>query len=89
MIKTKIEKIIKSKIENSNIKIFTEDNKHFNTCVISDVFKDKTLIERQKIIYELMESHIIAEKIHAFSFKTYTKDEWITHNLDKNNTITQ
>ena len=76
MLKNEIIKIIKENIKESKIEISTNDNKHFNAVIISDIFLNKTLIERQQLINTIISSHIISGKIHAFSFKTYTKDEW-------------
>ena len=77
MYKEKINKDLKDEFgPDSDIKIFTDDDKYFNTIVISDLFKDKTLLERQKLVYEVIGKYIVNKEVHAFSFKTYTKTEW-------------
>ena len=76
MIKQKITDEIKNVIIDSDIKIITSDNKHFNAIIISDIFNGKEIIDRQKIIYDIIGKYIINGDIHALSFKTYTKDEW-------------
>lgn len=77
MFKDKINKELKSIFGlDSDIKIFTDDDKYFNTIIISDLFKDKTLLERQKVVYDVVGKYITSREIHAFSFKTYTKSEW-------------
>lgn len=67
-------------LPDSEIKIFTNDNKYFNAIIISDSFINKELIERQQIINNIIGKHIINKKVHAISFKTYTHSEWKAEN---------
>jgi len=71
---------INQKLQDAEIKIFTNDNKYFNAIIISNDFLNKELIERQRIIYNIIGDHITNKTIHAISFKTYTKDEWDLEN---------
>lgn len=75
MIKNEIKKIIEDNIKDATINIFSKDNMHFNATIVSDIFNNKTLLERQKLIYSLLENLITSGKIHALSFKTYTYKE--------------
>lgn len=75
MKQTLINEITKN-IQNSEVKIFTNDNKYFNAIIISDIFKNKELIERQQLVYNVISEYILNKSIHAISFKTYTKEEW-------------
>lgn len=76
MLKEKIENLIKIKFINSDIKIFTNDDKHFNIQVVSDLFEFKDLIDRQKMLYDVIKDYILTKEIHAVSFKTYTYEEF-------------
>lgn len=69
-------------LPDAEIKIFTNDNKYFNAIIISNVFIGKELIERQQIIYDILGCYLINKSIHALSFKTYSKDEWLNDNRD-------
>lgn len=71
---------ITKKIPDVEIKIFTNDNKYFNAIIISNIFSNKDLVERQQLIYDIISNYIINKTIHAISFKTYTKDEWLIEN---------
>lgn len=71
---------INQKLHDAEIKIFTNDNKYFNAIIISNDFLNKELIERQRIIYNIIGDYITNKTIHAISFKTYTKDEWDLEN---------
>lgn len=77
MIKEIIVDEIKKNIKDVEIKIFTNDNKYFNAIIISDYFENKDLLERQKIIYKIIEKYILNKDIHAISFKTHSAKEWV------------
>ena len=47
---------------------------HFKLNIISDIFKDKSIIERHRIIYKCLNDLMNAE-IHAISIKAMHKDE--------------
>lgn len=71
---------IKKKITDAEVKIFSNDNKYFNAIIVSNIFIDKELVERQQIIYDIIGNHISNKSIHALSFKTYTQQEWDMEN---------
>lgn len=73
---------IAQNIQNSEVKIFTNDNKYFNAIIISDSFSNKELIERQQMVYKIIGEYILNKSIHAISFKAYTKEEWNLENKD-------
>jgi len=77
MFKKKIIEKIKENIPDADIKIHMENDKHFSSIIISDLFINKNIIDRQKMIYKIIGKYIKSKQIHAFSFKTYTKNEWI------------
>lgn len=47
---------------------------HFDVVVVSDIFSGKSRIDRQKIVYKLLENEM-RTKIHALTLKTLTADE--------------
>lgn len=80
MLKEKIKNDVQRSIPDVDVKIFTNDDKHFNAIFITDYFKDKSFLDRQKIIHDIIGVYIIDRRVHALSFKTYTKDEWFEEN---------
>lgn len=82
MLKDKIKNDIQTSIPGIDVKIFTNDNKYFNAIFITDVFKDKNLLDRQKLIHDIIGEYITSRQIHAISFKTYTNNEWMDENKD-------
>ena len=81
MLENKIKKILENKIKNSKIfiHVMTGNNDHFNLLVISDTFKNLTLIEQHKIIYKALDG-LITKEIHALQLKTITLEQWKKEN---------
>ena len=48
---------------------------HLETVIVSDDFKDKSLIERHKMVYKAV-GNLMKHEIHALSMKTLTSIEW-------------
>ena len=84
--KDRIEELIKSQLKVSAIEIVdfsaqheghkgNEGGGHFQAVIISDDFKDLSLLERHKKIYGIL-GNLMQNEIHAFSMKTYTNEEF-------------
>ena len=72
------------KIEHFEVKDFTgrhlnhklnDGGFHLETIIVSDDFKDKSLIERHKMVYKAV-GNLMKHEIHALSMKTLTIIEW-------------
>ncbi|CAF0784930.1 unnamed protein product [Adineta ricciae] len=46
----------------------------FDTIIVSQKFEGKQLLARQRLVNDLLKDEMT--KIHAFTQKTYTPDEW-------------
>ncbi|UAJ65955.1 BolA family protein [Candidatus Schneideria nysicola] len=55
------------------------DGTHFQIVAISNIFRNMSYVEKQKVIYSLLMEFIINKQIHAVSIKTLTPDEWKNH----------
>ena len=53
------------------------DETHFNVLIVSDFFKNKSRVERQRIIYNLLKDEL-SQQIHALSLTVLTNEEFIT-----------
>jgi len=51
------------------------DGRHFDAVVVSDDFKDKSRIERHRLIYTAL-GEKMKQEVHALSMKLYTIAEW-------------
>ncbi|WP_343154644.1 BolA/IbaG family iron-sulfur metabolism protein [Buchnera aphidicola (Pseudoregma panicola)] len=78
----KIKNIIKKNIDIYKIKIIKE-NDNIEITAISDIFINKTDLERQQIIYKSIQDIIIKKKIHAVMIYTYSIKEWKKINNSK------
>lgn len=52
------------------------DGAHFTAIVISDVFKGKSRVQKQQLVYDTVRSQLLDGSLHALSIKTFTFDEW-------------
>ena len=84
--KDRIEELIKSQLKVSAIEIVdfsaqheghkgNEGGGHFQAVIISDDFKELSLLDRHKKIYSIL-GDLMKHEIHAFSMKTYTSEEF-------------
>ena len=48
---------------------------HFSIIIISDKFKNVSLVDRHRMVYSIFEDKIVTE-IHALQIQTYTLEEW-------------
>ena len=85
-IKKEIKKRLEQKLDliHFEIKDFTgrhlnhklhEGGFHLETTIVSNNFKDKSLIERHRMVYDAM-GELMKHEIHALSMKTLTEVEW-------------
>ena len=86
MAKNKILELIKSKLTVEHINIADLTNKHqhhkqytggghYKLIVVSDDFKNLTLIKRHKLIYTILKD-MLQNEIHALSMITQTTKEY-------------
>jgi acid stress-induced BolA-like protein IbaG/YrbA len=52
------------------------DGYQYQLTLVTDLFNNKTKIERQKWVYAQLNDFITTGKLHALSMKTWTKEEW-------------
>lgn len=51
------------------------DGTHFAARVVSNVFTDKNLLQRHRVVYQALGERM-GTAIHALSIQAYTPDEW-------------
>lgn len=76
---TEVERIIEAGIAGCEATV-TADGSKYTAVVISDEFEGKTMIAEQKMVYALVNEHIISGAIHALTIKAFTKSEWAAKN---------
>ena len=48
---------------------------HFSAVVVSDDFKELSLVEQHQLVYKTLGNYLTKE-IHALQLKTFTKSAW-------------
>jgi len=66
--------LIQTAIEDAVVKVSSDDNVHFEAIVISQAFRDKSLIQRHQMVYGSLGDKMQSE-IHALSITTLTPKE--------------
>jgi acid stress-induced BolA-like protein IbaG/YrbA len=69
-----IRAMIEAKLESTSIEV-DGDGTHFEAVIVSPEFEGKSLLERHKLVYEVL-GEAMKERIHALSLKTYTPKQW-------------
>ena len=69
-----IKQMIENGMQNSQVSV-EGDGTHFEALIISAEFEGKSLIQRHKLVYEVL-GDAMQEQIHALSMKTYTPEQW-------------
>ncbi len=61
--------------ESSMHNVPADSESHFKVTIVSDQFEGKRLLERHRMLNELLAEQL-AGQIHALSLNTLTPDEW-------------
>ena len=70
-----IKKIIRAGLACEHLDI-EGDGEHFEALIVSAEFTGKTRVRRQQLVNALLREHFDSGKLHAFSMKTLTPEEW-------------
>jgi acid stress-induced BolA-like protein IbaG/YrbA len=70
-----IEVLIRAHLPETTATVQSTDNVHFEALVISPAFSGKRTLQRHRLIYGALGTHIGGD-IHALSIQAYTPDEW-------------
>lgn len=70
-----VKSILDKQLADCDIKVEV-DGSHVNVIVIGDIFEGKKAVQRQQIVYAVLQEHIASGVIHAVNMKTYSNQEW-------------
>ena len=76
---TEVKRIIEAGIAGCEATV-TADGSKYTAVVVSDEFEGKTMVAEQKMVYALVNEHIISGAIHALTIKAFTESEWAAKN---------
>ena len=72
---TEISRLIEAGFDNAMVKVFSNDNTHFEALVVAKEFEGKRQLPRHQLIYKCLGS-LVGNEIHALSIRALTPDEW-------------
>jgi acid stress-induced BolA-like protein IbaG/YrbA len=70
-----IEELIQNHINCQHVQVESEDLTHFTAVIVSDEFLNQSKLNRHRMVYAALGDHM-ASDIHAFSFQSYTPEEF-------------
>ena len=70
-----IETLILAHLPATTATVESTDNVHFEALVVSPSFAGKRTLQRHRLIYGALGTHIGGD-IHALSIQAYTPEEW-------------
>ncbi|MFC6732634.1 MULTISPECIES: BolA family protein [unclassified Haladaptatus] len=75
-----IERLIEENIEDAEATVSDprNDGEHLAALVVSPAFEGKTLVQQHQMVYDALGEHMTTD-IHALELKTYTPDEYTSH----------
>lgn len=67
--------LIAAGFDNATVKVFSDDNAHFEALVIAREFEGKRQLARHQLVYQCLGA-LVGNEIHALSIRALTPDEW-------------
>ncbi|GIS70515.1 MAG: BolA family transcriptional regulator [Candidatus Neomarinimicrobiota bacterium] len=79
----KVKELITAGLTVSHVEVAdtTGTGDHFSAVVVSDDFKELSLVEQHQLVYKTLGNHLTNE-IHALQLKTFSKSAWEKINLE-------
>ena len=80
---SKVKELITAGLAVSHVEVedTTGTGDHFNAVVVSDDFKELSLVDQHQLVYRTLGNYLTNE-IHALQLKTYSKSTWKKTNLE-------
>ncbi len=75
MLPQNIHEILAKEMPDAKIDV-TGDGHHFEAVIVSELFQGKSLIQRQRLVYQILNPWIASGELHAISMKTHTPEEY-------------
>ena len=70
-----ISQLIEQGLPDSEARVLSEDNTHFEAVVVSPGFEGQRPLKRHQMVYACLGNRV-GKEIHALSIRAYTPDEW-------------
>ncbi|KAJ2956055.1 hypothetical protein NQZ79_g8034 [Umbelopsis isabellina] len=75
-----LQEAIKERLQAEHVEVVDNSGgcgQMFDVIIVSPLFNDKRTLARHRLVNDLLKDEI--SKVHAFSQKSYTPDEWAKH----------
>ena len=72
---TEISRLIEAGFDKALVKVFSNDNTHFEALVVTEEFEGKRQLARHQLIYKCL-GGLVGNEIHALSIRALTPEEW-------------
>lgn len=70
-----IERLIEAGFDKATVKVFSDDNTHFEALVIAGEFDGMRPLARHQLVYKALGA-LVGNEIHALSIQAHTPAEW-------------
>ena len=70
-----ISQLIEAGFAAATVKVYSDDNTHFEAVVVAAEFEGKRPLARHQLVYQSLGS-LVGNEIHALSITAMTPDEW-------------
>jgi acid stress-induced BolA-like protein IbaG/YrbA len=70
-----IQSLLSDNLESCQVQV-SGDGSHFDILVIGEVFAGLRPVQKQQLVYKVLNPHIADGSIHAVNIKTFTPAEW-------------
>ena len=67
--------LLENALSNCQVEVDSQGS-HFNVLVVGDLFEGKRAVQRQQLIYAVLNESISSGAIHAVNMKLFTPQEW-------------
>ena len=80
---SKVKELITTRLAVSHVEVTdtTGTGDHFSAVVVSDDFKELSLVEQHQMVYKTLGNYLTKE-IRALQLKTFSKSAWKKTNLE-------
>ncbi len=70
-----IKALLEAGLENCDVRV-EGDGSHFDILVIGEVFAGMRPVQKQQLVYGVLNEQIASGSIHAVNIRTFTASEW-------------
>ncbi len=70
-----VTQLIRAGLPDSEVRVLTDDDTHFEAVVVAPQFEGRRHLQRHQLVYATLGARM-GREIHALSIQAFTPDEW-------------